>query len=156
MRFQLNGPIGEGRIVEFDQETMLVKEARLLKKVTGLGLRQFGQGMKDGDVDALMGMIYLAMRRQGVAIQWRTLDDFNINDLEALPDDEAEAKALEDARADATGGDVVDGEVVAPQYGDDDPAARGEGAEVTELRPTVPDPDPPAARRTPRRRAAAR
>lgn len=167
MRFQLNGPIGEGRIVEFDQDTMLVKEARLLKKVTGLGLRQFGEGMRNGDIDALMGMVYLALRRAGVAIAWRALDEFNINDLEALADDEDEARALEAAKR-----QVVDGAVVEPdeppEYGDDDPSARrpvaavggpaevddDDGAAVTELRPTAPP--APAAPAPRRRRSASR
>ena len=151
MRFKLNGPIGEGREIEFDQDSMTVKEARLLKKLTGMGLRQFGEGMRNGDIDALMGMVYLAMRRQGVVVPWRSLDDFNIGDLDVLPDDEEEAAQLEAARS-----QVVDGELVAgddEDFGtgfedDEDPALRGGGqAAVTELRPTPPAVKPGNGRR---------
>lgn len=156
MHFKLNGPIGEGREIEFDQDTMTVKEARLLKKITGMGLRQFGEGMRDGDIDALMGMVYLAMRRQGVVIPWRTLDDFNIGDLDVIADDEDEAKKLEAARAGVVDGEVVDDddEFGPGDLGEDDVAPRAaDDAEVTELRPTVPA---PAAAERPKRRAGSR
>jgi hypothetical protein len=160
MRFKLNGPIGEGREIEFDQDTMKVKEARLLKKVTGMGLRQFGEGMRNGDIDALMGMVYIAMRREGVAIPWRALDDFNIGDLDVIADDEEEAAALEKARNEVVDGEVVekaDDEFGPGTYGDDDETITGAGAEVTELRPTAPpvvaEEEAPPQRR---RRAASR
>lgn len=163
MRFKLNGPIGEGREVEFDESQMKVKEARLLKKVTGLGLRQFGEGMRDGDIDALMGMVYIALRREGVLIQWRALDDFNIGDLEVIAENEEQERALAEA-----GAGVVPGQVVAAgpdefgpgDYGADEPeaAANGtaNGAAVTELRPTPPaEKDEKGGKAPGRRRAAA-
>lgn len=151
MHFKLNGPIGEGREIQFDQDTMTVKEARLLKKLTGMGLRSFGEGMRDGDVDALMGMVYLAMRRDGVAIPWRRLDDFNIGDLDVIADDEEEAAKLEAARNTVVDGEVVDEDEFGPgDLGELDEESGGEAA-VTELRPTAPAPAP--AER-PKRRAS--
>lgn len=110
MKFILHGPIGEDRTIEFDENQMLVREARELKKVTGLGLRQFGEGMRDGDIDALMGMIYLALRREGIAIRWKDLDEFNINDLEV---DDAEQRAAEAAAAAADADDDPDADGLA-------------------------------------------
>lgn len=126
MKFTLNGPIGQGRQIEFDENQMLVKEIRELKRVTGMGLRQFGEGMRDGDIDALMGMIYLALRRDGVAIRFKDLDEFNIGDLEVEgvepPVDAAAEGAEDDPDADGLAAvrsapEVVIGDLDAPRNG---------------------------------------
>ena len=137
MKFKLNGPIGEGREIDFDENKMLVKEARELQRVTGLGLRQFGEGMRDGNIDALMGMVYLGLRRDGVAIRWKDLDEFNIADLEVIDEEQADDAAVEGGTAgeltdpDADGlRTVVVGEVIGGDVNGDVPP-----------RPT-PQPDP--------------
>jgi hypothetical protein len=128
VKFKLNGPIGEGREIEFDENQMLVREARLLQKVTGMGLRQFGEGMREGNIDALMGMVFLALRREGVAVQWSALDEFNIADLEVI---EAPADDTEGADTDTDGGDPDPdglGSIVVRRNGDA-PGGDGDGGD---------------------------
>lgn len=71
----------------YDGDTLLVSEARELKKYTGMGLAAFATGMKEGDVDAMVFVLYLARRRAGEAVQWREFDSMNIADME-MQDDE--------------------------------------------------------------------
>jgi len=71
----------------YDGDTLLVSEARELKKLTGMGLATFANGMKEGDVDAMVFTLYLARRRAGEAVHWRDFDDMNIADME-MKDDE--------------------------------------------------------------------
>lgn len=76
---------------EFDQNVLTVREARMIKEKTGLGLRTFGQGMQDGDPDALVCMLVIAKQRAGVVCKFSDFDDFNLNGLEMIDDDEANA-----------------------------------------------------------------
>jgi len=74
----------EGADYEFDDSTLLVEEARLIKKYTGMGLKSFTEASKDGDPDALVAIVYLAKRRAGEAIRWQDLDNLDLAKLEAI------------------------------------------------------------------------
>src|SRR5687768_7335487 len=78
---------------EFDQQSMTVAEAREIERHTGMGLRSFSEGLKDGKVDSMIGMIYLAQRRAGRVVKWAEFDDVNIADIEVEVDEEEEAAA---------------------------------------------------------------
>lgn len=74
----------EGEDLEFEEDTLTVAEARLIKKHTGMGLKSFAEGSKDGDPDALVAIVFLAKRRAGQAVRWQDLDSLDLAKLEAI------------------------------------------------------------------------
>lgn len=83
MRFR----IGED-VYEWDDTTLTVAEARVIKKNTGMGLRSFTNGLNDVDPDAIAAMIFLARRRKGEAVRWQDMDDIDLGSFDMLPDEE--------------------------------------------------------------------
>ena len=80
-----------GEVYDFDDTKLSVKEARTIKELTGLGISQWGEGIRDGDPDALVAMIYLAKKRSGEAVRWRDLDDLDLmNEVDFINDDEGD------------------------------------------------------------------
>lgn len=106
MRFRINDTANDvkGEWYEFDGNRLLVKEARQLEEHTGMGLREFGDGLQRGKVDAIIFMVYTAKRRAGEAVQWKQFDELNIADLEmedeSKPDAEGDAEGSEEGEAD--------------------------------------------------------
>lgn len=74
----------EGEDYEFDESTLTVAEARLIKKHTGMGLKSFAESSKDGDPDALVAIVFLAKRRANEAVRWQDLDNLDLAKLEAI------------------------------------------------------------------------
>lgn len=90
----------EGRTYEYDEAMMLVKEARLIKKHAGYGLVSMANGLKDGDPDALVAMIFLAKRRAGEMVRWQDLDDLDLSKLVIVADgDDEKSDGSEDGDA---------------------------------------------------------
>lgn len=85
-----------GTRYEYDDSMMTVKEARVIKEHTKMGLRSWALGLQDMDVDAIVGLVFIAKRRAGEAIRWQDLDNLNVNDINIVEDD-----GDEDAAADA-------------------------------------------------------
>lgn len=73
-------------VYPFEGNTMLVSETRLVKKHTGMGLRQLQDGMQNGDPDALVAMLFLAKRRAGVAVRWQDFDEFDLASIDVEDD----------------------------------------------------------------------
>lgn len=69
---------------DYDETSMLVSEARIIKKHAGFGLTGFAEGLRNGDPDALVAMLFLAKRRSGVACRWQDFDHFDLNTIEVL------------------------------------------------------------------------
>lgn len=92
----------EGEWFEFDQDRLLVKEARMLEELTGMGLQEFGQGLQRGKVDSIVFMIFLCHKRAGRPVQWKQFDELNLADLE-MESEEEPATAEGDADAAAEG-----------------------------------------------------
>lgn len=67
-----------GTEYEYDDTTMTVAEARIIKKHTAMGLRSWAMGLQDMDPDALVGLVFLAKRRSGEAVRWQDLDSMDI------------------------------------------------------------------------------
>lgn len=67
-----------GTEYEYDDTTMTVAEARIIKKHTAMGLRSWALGLQDMDPDALVGLVFLAKRRAGEAVRWQDLDNLDI------------------------------------------------------------------------------
>lgn len=117
---------------EFDGNKLLVKEARQLEELTGMGLADFGQGLQRGKVDAICFMIWITKRRNGQPVTWKSLDDLNLGELRMERDD-AEQAAQQRAELAAEG---------AAERGDpplDMAAEKGEGAPTP---PTTPPAEP--------------
>lgn len=96
VQFQYNG-----KKYSFDlNDELPVAEARLIKQHTGMTLSQFFAGIQDGDVDSIVGIVFLAVRRAGDPIEWSDLDDM---DLMKMATDIAEINNL-DMDAVAAGG----------------------------------------------------
>lgn len=96
MQFQYNG-----KKYSFDlNDELPVHEARLIKQHTGMTIKQFFEGVGEGDVDSIVGIVFLSVRRSGDAIEWSDLDDM---DLMKMATDIAEINGL-DADAAAAGG----------------------------------------------------
>lgn len=75
---------------DFDGTRLLVKEARELEELTGMGLQDFSDGIKRGKVDALVFMLYLAKKRSGEPVRFRDFDEVDIASLR-IEDDEQDA-----------------------------------------------------------------
>lgn len=96
MDFQYNG-----KKYSFDlNDELPVHEARLIKQHTGMTIKQFFEGVSEGDVDSIVGIVFLSVRRSGDAIEWSDLDDM---DLMKMATDIAEINNL-DMDAVAAGG----------------------------------------------------
>lgn len=77
---------------EYDDTTMTVAEARIIKKHTAMGLRSWAMGLQDMDPDALVGLVFLAKRRSGEAVRWQDLDSMDIAAISIVPaEDEDDA-----------------------------------------------------------------
>ncbi|MCX3064203.1 hypothetical protein [Streptomyces beihaiensis] len=91
----------EGIDYEFDDQRMLVSEAREIKTLTGLTVPKLFAGVEEGDGDAIAALVFLAKKRAGEALRFSELDSLNLADvdLEVAPDhDEAVAQAAQDAQ----------------------------------------------------------
>lgn len=78
----------DGTKYEYDDTTLTVKEARVIKKNTGFGLVTWAQGLQIGDPDALVAMVWLAKTRAGEAVRWQDFDDFDLASLDLLSGDD--------------------------------------------------------------------
>ena len=74
----------EGEDYDFDDSTLTVKEARVIKKHTGMGLRSFAEASKDGDPDAIVAIVYLSKRRANEAVRWEDLDNLDLAKMETI------------------------------------------------------------------------
>lgn len=94
-----------GTNYDFDESRLTVAEARVIKKHAGFGLAEFGDGLRRGDPDAIVAMLFLVKRRVGEAVRWVDFDDFNLADIEALdePSPESEPEAGPGPGPDPTG-----------------------------------------------------
>jgi hypothetical protein len=77
-----------GTTYEYDDTSMTVSEARILKKHAGYGLRSWALALQDMDPDALVGLVFLAKRRAGEAVRWQDLDNLDIAKIGILDSDE--------------------------------------------------------------------
>ncbi|WP_406168880.1 hypothetical protein [Streptomyces sp. NBC_00996] len=72
----------EGLVYEFDQERLLLAEARELKTFTGLTPPRWAAGIDEQDPDSVQGLIYLAKKRAGETLRWSDLDQLDFADIE--------------------------------------------------------------------------
>lgn len=130
--------VGEdGRWYDFEGDRLLVREARELQELTGMGLQDFSDGIRHGKVDALVFMLYLAKRRSGEAVRFREFDDMNIAELE-IQDDDGQQPTVVDAQPESDASPLITNEAAALPP-------------PTELRPAAP---PPTAKPRKKGRAA--
>ena len=63
--------------LDLDDE-LSVAEARAIKQHAGMSVQEWMDGIQVADVDALCGMVFLAVRRGGRDIEWSDLDNMNL------------------------------------------------------------------------------
>lgn len=90
--------------------TLLIAEAKFVKKHTGMTVPEFSQGFEALDPDALQAGIYLAKKRAGEIVRYEDLEDIDIADIDILPDDD-------EADDDGDDGEVPTGDVEAEESG---------------------------------------
>jgi hypothetical protein len=90
---------------DLDQRKLLNTEAIALQKITGKTFMQVAEAMKDGDIEALSALVWLAMKRAGSDIRYSDLE-FNLADVEIDEDDKdiaEEMAVIEAEQGDPTG-----------------------------------------------------
>ena len=79
----------DGEVYDFDSNKMLNTEVIALQKVTGLTLKAWNEGLQEGDVYALTGLVWLVYRRNGRIMTFDEVE-FDIGSL-AVEDPEQDA-----------------------------------------------------------------
>lgn len=73
---------GETYGLDLDDE-LSVAEARAIKQHAGMSVQEWMDAIQVADVDALCGMVLIAVRRGGRDIEWSDMDDMNLVALAA-------------------------------------------------------------------------
>lgn len=94
LRFSLNG-----EKYEYDDTSLTVKEARVIKKNAGFGLVTWAQALQEGDPDALVAMVWLAKTRAGEAVRWQDFDNLDLAQLDILGNVDEDDEQQEIGRA---------------------------------------------------------
>ena len=89
----------DGVRYEYDGSSLLVAEARWIKKNFGLTAGEFLQGIGSFDADALAALVCIAKRRAGEIVGPEAVDNLDLMQLitSMNEDDEARAEAPVDA-----------------------------------------------------------
>src|SRR5947199_5118912 len=64
----------DGTEYEFDQNKLALSESIAVKKVTGLTVKTFQEGLGEMDPEALQAMVWLAKRRAGEAVRLQDIE----------------------------------------------------------------------------------
>lgn len=78
----------DGKVYEHDPNRLLNSEARLVKRLVGMTIPEFQDGLGADDPDALAALVFIVKQRAGEDPDWDTLD-FDHTTL-AFVDDAAE------------------------------------------------------------------
>lgn len=103
----------DGREFDFPVlDTMTFREAKLVKKATGLKMGQYAEALEDGDVDMLLAMALIAKLRADGIVDTEKLLDMPIDKLEVFDDevpedDDEEAEQSPPAEAAEAAADVA-------------------------------------------------
>lgn len=91
----------QGVAYDFDQEHLLVAEARELKTYTGLTPPRWGPLIDEGDPDAVAFLIFLSKKRAGETLRFSDLDSLDYADIavEAVDGPETEDSPTGEAPA---------------------------------------------------------
>lgn len=137
----------EGVVYEFDQEKLLIGEAREMKTLTRLSPRRWGDGVEEGDPDAVAITIYLAKKRAGETLRFSELDSLDYADIQLEVLDEA-APADGERLAEAVG-DVQRAAEAAVQRAAADPTPPPAGTTPTDGTGATSPPSPTTSSTTP-------
>jgi hypothetical protein len=78
----------DGRELEFPElDTMTFREAGIIKKVTGLRMGQYAQAFEDGDVDMVLALALVALKRADGIVDQDILLDTPISKIEVIPNE---------------------------------------------------------------------
>lgn len=80
----------------FDNPTL--KELRVIKQLTGMNQKQFGEAGDEGDPEALAALIYVLHKRDRITVPFEDVDlDFNDFDMEPTEEERELLKQLEES-----------------------------------------------------------
>ncbi|WP_435251705.1 hypothetical protein [Streptomyces tendae] len=113
----------QGTRYDFDQEHLLVAEARELKTYTGLTPPRWAMGIDEGDPDAVAFLIFLSKKRAGETLRFSDLDNLDYADIEIEPVEEPA-----DAADAGQEGEVPAGDPTGPPPGTGTTPTDGSGA----------------------------
>lgn len=85
MKFKVNG---EQYFLDINRFPL--KDAMMIKKVTGLTLGSLMSGIQEGDGESLAALVFLAKRRNKEAVRWEDLQDLDLVPLMESFEEEAE------------------------------------------------------------------
>lgn len=86
-------------------------EAAFVKKVTGLTVAEVATNSVRSDPDAICAFIYVAKKRAGEKVRWADFDDFTLNEVDFVFDDD---EREDDGDEDEPPGDEEGGEDPTP------------------------------------------
>lgn len=72
----------QGVLYEFDNERLLLAEAREMKTLTGLTPPRWSVALDEGDADAVAALIFMAKKRAGETLRFSDLDTLDYADIE--------------------------------------------------------------------------
>lgn len=76
----------DGKAYEHDRETLLIQDARTVKRLTGMTIPEWQLGLVNDDPDALVALVFLLKQKAGENPDWDTLN-FDFARLEFIPDE---------------------------------------------------------------------
>jgi hypothetical protein len=68
----------------YDEGSLRVSEVRRLQSLAGLSVKQWGEGLNNGDTEAIVALVWLALARAGVTVGYADLD-FDLAGLKFEP-----------------------------------------------------------------------
>lgn len=68
----------QGEEYLFDEESMLMAEARAIKKLTGMTPLRWQEGLNEMDPDAIQVLVYLVKKRAGLVVKYDDLETLDL------------------------------------------------------------------------------
>lgn len=62
-------------------DKMKLKEARLIKQISGVGMAEIGTALERGDPDLLAALVLIVMRRSGRRIELEQVDELDVTEI---------------------------------------------------------------------------
>lgn len=91
----------EGVVYEFDDNRLLLAEAREIKTLTGMSPAKMFAGLEEADPDSIAAVIFLAKKRAGETLRFSDLGSLSYSDVnfELLESADSEGEAQQAAPA---------------------------------------------------------
>lgn len=91
----------EAEYLDYDENSLRVSEVRKLQAATGLSVTQWSEGLKSGDTDAVVALVWLALARVGVQVEFAELD-FDLAGLKSAKAEPSESPGKDQSTPETT------------------------------------------------------